>query len=80
MTDLRPVEELTTLTECVEEVLIAVKYAYAKASIPLTQTRADQIGYTLYDQVEAIIKRAQELPREDAHGSSSQTAQQLPPV
>lgn len=62
--ELRPVEELQTATDCVEEVIIAVKAAVAFASLRTPPAQVDEVGYDLYDKVEAIIKRAQELPRE----------------
>lgn len=66
---IRPVEELQTVTDCVEEVLYVVKETYAMASLVVSNTDAERAGYDLYDRIEAIVKRAQELPRVDAPGS-----------
>lgn len=76
----RPIDDLRSVTDCVEEALILVKNAYAQASLSLTQARADEIGYELYDGIEAIIRRAQEIPREVGPGSSPPTAQPAQPL
>lgn len=61
--EIRPVEELQTVTDCVEEIMYAMKKAYAVASLIISTPEAERVGYDLYDRVEAVILRAQQIPR-----------------
>lgn len=64
MMETKPVSELLTITDCVEEVIIATREAVAFASLRITAARVEDVGYDLYGRVEAILKRVQELPRD----------------
>lgn len=80
MTEARPVEELQTITDCVEEVILATRVAVAYASLRTTTARIEEVGYDLYGRVEAILKRAQEIPRQGAPGSPPPTSQPAQPL
>jgi len=72
---LRDPKELHNIRDCVEEVLVIVTY-YASISGLVRHVPGDgeHPGDMLYNNIEAILRRAQELPREDASGSRSPTA------
>lgn len=58
----RPTEELQTITDCVEEVLFLVTHHVN--IVGLIQIDPQEYpGNEIYNGVEAILKRAQELPR-----------------
>lgn len=61
-TERRPVEELQTVTDCVEEVIFAFLDAWVEIK-DRTPGEVSQRRYDLYDDIEAIILRAQVIPR-----------------
>lgn len=58
----RPLGELETVTDCVEEVLFTIT-AHASISGLIQTSRDEHPGDQLYSRIEAIILRAQEVPR-----------------
>lgn len=77
MSEIRPIQELQTVTDCVEEILFVLTHHAAVLGLIRTDPRdTEHPGDVIYSSVEAIVRRAQELPHEADVGSSPQTAEQ----
>lgn len=73
----REPEELDSISDCVEEVLIEMQRAQVLGQVASAIERS-QIGSRLYDRIEAIMLRAQALRPEEDPGSSLRSESPVP--